>query len=122
MPTDELTDAQLQEWLQDDGHGPYRTGQVKRLVREVQKLRRTIRSERHATEVTLAAAAGLDNAPKVVHILRNGAVLCFFDDAPTPNLWPPGHVWVRLEDAEKATCWRCIEFAKRLTSPGAASR
>lgn len=41
-----------------------------------------------------------------VHVLHGGWALC-----PLPGIpgeWPPGHRWVAVADAEKATCPHCL--------------
>lgn len=41
-----------------------------------------------------------------VHILRHGMPLCGFS-RDVPRDWPPGHLWVGLDDQTMATCLGC---------------
>ena len=42
-----------------------------------------------------------------IHVLHHGFALCNMRGVPSD--WPEGHRWVRLEDADAATCGGCIE-------------
>lgn len=42
----------------------------------------------------------------IVHILYHGQPLCGFS-SEVPAHWPSGHLWVCVEDKERATCPEC---------------
>ncbi len=56
------------------------------------------------TKQELGEALGVGAA--TVHILDAGLPLCRFSRG-VPAEWPAPHLWVRLEEANKANCVRC---------------
>jgi hypothetical protein len=46
-----------------------------------------------------------------VHVLRDGWPLCQFS-SELPGQWPTGHVWVRVDDWNQATCPKCRYWAQ----------
>jgi len=56
---------------------------------------------------------GPDAGEIVVHILNHGRVLCRFDARQT-MFWPPGHLWVGLDDPKPVTCARCLVVASAI--------
>lgn len=53
----------------------------------------------------LAAAMGLGT----IHVLQSGRALCGMEGVPSD--WAPGHRWVRVEEADEATCGSCRDAA-----------
>lgn len=45
-----------------------------------------------------------------IHILWKGRTICGLPGIPRD--WPDGHSWVRVEDAERATCVHCVAVLK----------
>lgn len=48
--------------------------------------------------------------PQVIHILVGGRALC--GKRGVPREWDAGHLWVRMNDAMRATCARCRDAAR----------
>lgn len=51
----------------------------------------------------------------IVHILHQGVSICDFS-CPNgvfrvPGEWPPGHVWVSVDDRKDANCDECLELS-----------
>ena len=46
--------------------------------------------------------------PPAVHVLHRGSPLCGFS-RKVPGEWPPGHRWVRVEEAMDASCRACVD-------------
>lgn len=54
-----------------------------------------------------------------VHVLFGGQALCGKEGPP--NLWPPTHRWIGLDQFQLATCFECLSKAdKHPQRPGNA--
>lgn len=80
--------------------------ELHRRSRLIAELREAVRRADAAMHEPVATAL----APgRRVHIVRGGRSLCLMQGVP--GEWPDGHVWVAIDDKDKATCPECVLLA-----------